>query len=316
MKIQSVLGPVPPEKLGITDMHEHLIRVGGMEVLKDRDMLLNNVEKAIEEIRYFHKAGGNTIVDMDPIGCGRDINRILEVARSVPVNIVLTTGFHREKNYEPTRWWVYNYSTNKIADLLIKDITEGVEASDYNGPIVMRTEAKAGIIKAGSGYNHISKVEEKVFRAVAKAHLETGAPISTHTEKGTMALEQVEILNGEGVDPGRLVLGHMDRNPDFEYHKKSAQTGANLQYDGPSRVKYYPDSVIIDLIIKMVDAGFGKQMVLAGDMARRSYWKSYGGGPGIAYILEKFVPRLREEGLSESVIQNILVNNPRRILSF
>lgn len=131
-----------------------------------------------------------------------------------------------------------------------------------------------------------------------------------------MALEQIEVLKSQGVDPSKVTLAHLDQNPDFGYHMKIAETGMYLQYNGPSRKEYYPDSVYVDLIIKMVDAGFGKQIVMGGDNGRASYWRFINRRPGFGYILEKFVPRLREEGLKERVIQDILVNNPARVLSF
>jgi len=316
-KIQTILGPVPPEKLGVTDIHEHIIVDGGLEALMiDWDFNLPSVEKAIEEVTYFHKAGGNSIVDYGMLGAGRRITKLLKVAEKVPVNIIATSGFFFSGIYRPGCHWVNVYSKDEIADLLVKEITEGMDANDYLGPIVKRLDAKAGQFKAASQYNFISKGDEKVFRSVAMAHLETGAPIATHTEKGTMALEQIEILKSEGVDPSRVTLAHLDRNPDFGYHKEIAETGAYLQYNGPSRIKYYPDSVYVDLIIRMVDAGFGKQILMGGDNGRATMWKSISRALGFSYILEKFVPRLREEGLKESAIQDILVNNPARFLAF
>jgi len=317
-KIQTVLGPIPPEKLGVTDMHEHITVDGGYEVLLLEEDLGNlGVEKAIEEVGYFHKAGGNSIVETSRFACGRNIVKLLEVAKKVPVNIIATSGFYYGGIYPHGCHWLDSYSVEETADLLMKEVIEGMDANGYLGPIVKRVEAKSGILKATSSYNYISKVEEKAFRAVAKAHLETGAPIITGTEKGTMALEQVELLKGEGVDPSRVAISHLDwGNPDVWYHKKVLETGAYLIYNGPSRIKYQPESVVVDLIFKMVDAGFGRQIVLGGDLGRRSYWKSISGGPGFGYILEKFIPRLREEGLKESAIQDILVNNPKRFLPF
>jgi len=140
-------------------------------------------------------------------------------------------------------------------------------------------------------------------------------PIITHAERDDGSVID-DILSAEGVDARHVVIGHIDRNPDLGYHVEIAKMGAFLQYDGPSRVKYYPDNVIISLIFHMVEKGYGKQIVLAGDNGRASYLRSYGGGPGYEYILKTFVPRLRREGLDESTIEDLLVNNPRRALSF
>jgi phosphotriesterase-related protein len=314
-RIETVLGPIAPEALGVTDMHDHLITIGGGEVRADPDLCLPSVEKAVQELTRFEAAGGQALVDMNPIGCGRAIPELLSIARQTSVHIVAATGFQRQIYYEETHWF-YRYDVDEIAALMASEIREGIDEHSFEGPHVRRSTARAGIIKGASDYNVIRPLEEKLFRAIARAQRLTGAAISTHCERGTMALEQIELLAAEGVNPSRVVVGHVDRNPDLWYHKKIASTGAALSYDGPSRIKYYPDSVIVDLILRMVDAGYADHLVLGGDNGRASYWKAYGGGPGLAYVLERFVPRLREEGLEESAIRKILVDNPRRILSF
>jgi phosphotriesterase-related protein len=130
-----------------------------------------------------------------------------------------------------------------------------------------------------------------------------------------MALEQVERLVGYGVNPERIVVGHVQRNPDIWYHKKIASMGANFMYDGSYRIKYLPDSSRAMLIHELVKAGYQKHICLGTDSGRRTYQKSWGSGTGIDYDLTVFVPRLREENLPEDAIQDILVNNPARYFS-
>jgi len=312
--IETVLGKIHPQNIGITNYHDHLITIGGGEVLADKDLELDNVDYAVDAMTKYKNSGGSTIVDMNPIGCGRKIELLITIAQKTGVNIIACTGFQRGIYYEKTHW-IYHYPVEKIAELIIQEITEGIEINNYNGPFVQRSTAKAGVIKIGTEYNHILPVELRTIEAAARAHKMTGAVISSHTERGTMGVEQLDLLEEMGVDPSRVILGHVDRNPDLKYHIQMAKRGAFLGYDGPSRIKYWPDSVIIDLIKGMLDAGYGKQILLGGDNGRSSYWPEYGGGPGHSYILTKFVPRLREEGVSESEIQDILVNNPQRAFS-
>lgn len=315
-RIRTVLGDITPQELGVTDAHDHLIMDKSFTTVSlHKDFLLNDVKLAISELRSFQNAGGNSFVDMAPIGFGRNINSLLEIAKGVPVHIIAATGFHKAEFYEPYHW-IHDYSVDQIGQLVVGEITEGIDVHQYGGPFLHRSNAKAGVIKAGAGYNCISRVEEKLLIAAARAHLETGAPISTHTEMGTMALEQLDILQAEGVDPSNVIVGHLDRNPDSHYHREVAKTGAFLQYDTPSRIKYHPESVLVELISKMVEAGFSEQILLGGDMGRRTYLKSYGGGPGYAYILERFIPRLREEGIAEEAMDNFLINNPKRAFAF
>ena len=173
---------------------------------------------------------------------------------------------------------------------------------------------RAGLVKAGSSFEAITPEEEKVFRAAARAHRETGAPISTHTEAGTMGLEQIELLESEGVRADRIVVGHVDRKLEPGYHLALAETGAFLSFDQLGKEKYAPDTERIAAIERLVEAGHEDQILLAGDMARRSYWPSYGrwNGPGFTYVLWRFAPWLRDAGLSEPTIERFLEENPAR----
>ena len=157
--------------------------------------------------------------------------------------------------------------------------------------------------------------DRKLMRIAAKVHLETGVPLITHTEAGTMGWEQIELLADEGVDPRRVCLSHMDRNPDFWEHKRIAETGAFLGYDCPGKTKYGPDELRVDLLQRIINAGLGGQILLGNDLGRPSYWRHYGGGPGLDFVLKKHVPRLRDEGISAVAIDKILIKNPRRYLT-
>lgn len=154
-----------------------------------------------------------------------------------------------------------------------------------------------------------------MFRAAARAQRETGALISTHTEAGTMALEQIDLLRSEGVLAERILIGHMDRKLDWDYHVEVAKTGVTLGYDQFSKEKYYQDSQRVDFIARMTQAGYGEQIAISGDLARRSDLTSYGGGPGYTFILWRILPWLRKQGLSADEIHQLVVETPKRLLS-
>ena len=225
------------------------------------------------------------------------------VSEATGIHIIATTGLHKEKFSGRI---VKDKTIDELADRFARDVTEGVDGTDI----------KAGVIKAASSLNTITANEEKVFRAAARAHHMTGAAISTHTEVGTMGLEQIQLLISEGVEPERIIIGHVDRKLEWDYHLTLWKTGVTLSYDQISKEKYAPDNQRVEFILRAVKAGFGKQIVLGGDLARKSYWPSYGtgGGPGLSYILWRFIPWLRSEGLSEEAIQDLLVRNPARVL--
>lgn len=313
--VQTVLGKKPINEIGKTDAHDHLIRIGGVEVIcNGTDFDMPDEEKAIQELELFKTVGGNTLVEMSPIGSGRHIESLVKVSQKSRVNIIDVTGFHKSELYDKSHF-LYKYSTEEIASLLIADLEEGIDKYDYAGPIVKRTSSKAGVIKAAGSYQSLTDIEKKELKAAAIASVKTGFPISMHLEKGTMALEVVDILLENGVQADNIMLGHIDRNPDFYYHKKLAQQGIYLIYDGAARVKYYTDEVIENLYLQMIDAGFEDQLMNGADLGGKSYFRAYEGGPGLGYNFGTFLPRLAENGLSQEIIDKITTLNPRQAFS-
>lgn len=317
--VRTIRGDIDPGDLGPTSAHDHLIRVGGGEVLADGpDMDLSSVERAIEEAGYFIAAGGRAIIDMCPIDMGRSIDRLIAVADAAPqLHIVVATGFHKGSLYaETTAHWLSRYTVRQVADLVIADIEEGVDFHDYSGPIVERSTARAGVIKVATGYGAISPLERTCLEAAAIASVETGCPVNTHTQHGTVALEQAQLLIRLGVPPERITLGHVQRNPDPWYHRKLCDLGCNVMYDGGNRVKYLPDSTRADLIKGLVRAGYADRITLGTDSGRRSYQRAYGATTGIDYDLAVFGPRLVDEGLDPEIVEAFFVQNPARIFAF
>ncbi len=252
---------------------------------------------------------------MTCLGVGRNVRKLVEVARQTGFHIIASTGFHRPQFYIESHWRFF-YDVDQIARILIEEIETGMDQNQYNGPIVERSAARAGVVKIATGYYVMKSEDERIIQAAAIAHCETGVPIFTHTEDGTLGVELVEMLESLGVEPEHITIGHYDRNPDFYLHHELAKTGCYLQYDTPSRRKYFPESRFIELVRKMLEAGHGKQILWGGDLARQSYQCAYGGAPGLKYILEDFIPRMRREGISEDVIADIFVNNPGGALAF
>jgi 5-phospho-D-xylono-1,4-lactonase len=295
-KVRTVLGDIEATRMGFTYSHEHLIAVPP-ESQKDRDLELSDYDKSLQELMYFKEAGGQTLVEASPLDYGRDVGLLKRMSEASGVHIVATTGFNKHI-YFPD--WVSERSIEDLSELLIREITEGVDSAGI----------RAGFLKSGSWYNLIHPLEEKVTRAVARAQLETGAPVWLHTEAGTMGLEMLDILEGEGVDLSKVAVGHSDRNADPYYHLQLAKRGVYVQFDGPGKVKYYPDSTRVALIKNLLEHGFGERLLISGDMGRQSYLHAYGGGPGFRYILTKFIPRLRDEGIGQEEIDTIFVENP------
>src|SRR5262249_28325140 len=214
------------------------------------------------------------LVEMSPRDYGRDV---LGLRRGFPAtggHIVCTTGVHKEKFCAA---WVKGRSVGLLAAGFFREVATGIDG----------THVRAGGIQAGSSLDRITVIEEKVFRAAARAQRMTGAPISTHTEAGTYGLEQIALLQSEGADLTRVILGHVDRKLDWDYHLALAQTGAYLGYDQISKEKYAPDARRGEFILRLGGGGDGQQILLAHDLGGRAYLASHGtgGGAGATYIL-------------------------------
>jgi predicted metal-dependent phosphotriesterase family hydrolase len=296
-KVDTVLGEIDAEDLGMTYIHEHILTMPPLwRIQSDPDYVLDSKEKIVTELASFKKAGGCTILDATAIDYGRNVHGVLEVARQIDVHILMITGFNRGY-YQ--REMIEGKSVSEIEENLLGDVTEGIE----------RTPIKACVVKIGTSYNLIRPAEESVARAAAGVQKRIRVPIMTHTTMGTMALEQLDILEQGGADLTRVAISHMDQNLDFRLHEKIAKRGV-------SKIKYAPDSERIVLLNRLVDAGYEKNIMISGDMGRRSYLKAYGGGPGFEFLLKKFMPRLREEGWNQSLIEQVFVKNPARYLTY
>jgi predicted metal-dependent phosphotriesterase family hydrolase len=310
--IRTVCGDIAPEDLGATLVHEHLLMTGGWPVRMEPDFRLDSVDAAVEEVGRFRAAGGDCVVEMTPLGFGRDPDGLAAVSRRTGVHIVACTGFHKVGYYADTHW-LHTYKVDDIADLLVADLEDGLDRGGLEGPLLDRSEARAGVMKIATEYQRIGPAEERIAEAVGIAHRRTGVPVSTHTEQGTMGHAQLDLLERAGVPADAIIIGHIDHNPDAELLAEIASRGAYLGFDMPGRIKYAPESQTIALVAALAKRGLGNRLLFASDLARRSYWPAYGGGPGLDYLLTVFVPRLVRAGLGD-VADAALLHNPRAAL--
>lgn len=301
MIIRTVTGDIAPEALGLTLGHEHIFAEPPADV-SDPDLRIDDEAGAESELAAFRRAGGGAIIEMTTLDYGRSAAVLAHLSRKTGVHIVSATGFNQGKFADRIS---SQRTTDQIADWMVEEVTRGIDGSNV----------RAGVIKAASGLNGPGADERRVFVAAAQAHRRTNAPISTHTEKGTWALGQIELFRSEGVEPGRVLLGHLDLNPDPVYLAEVAATGAFMGFDQFAKAKYLPDARRIELIAGLVDAGHGSQIIIGGDMARRSSY-AWGGGPGFVHVPLTIRPALREAGLSAAAADALSFDNPKRLLAF
>jgi predicted metal-dependent phosphotriesterase family hydrolase len=308
--IRTVLGDIRPDELGRTNVHEHLLQRSPL--LRGEE--LDDVQRSLAEVLELRDAGMDALVELTNIGIGRDPIGVAEIARRSGVKTVLATGIHRQAHYPPGHW-IHSIEPSQYVGWFLRDIREGCNAMDYAGPKAQPTGIRAGVIKVGAGYWSISPFEHRVLEAAAQAHVETGVPIVCHLEMGTAAWEVLDLLSAAGVPHHRVLLAHVDRNPDPGLHTELAAAGAYLGYDGMARYKYWPDSTLLECLVKVASAGGADRLTLGGDVARRSSFRAYGGLPGLAYLPKRFIPRLQRMG-GEELVHTILVSNPARFLAF
>jgi phosphotriesterase-related protein len=294
--IQTVLGDIPPSDLGRTLLHEHLLTSPPPHIT-DEDFLLDSEAKAASELHALKKAGANALLEMSPRDYGRNPHGLARLSRATGVHIIMVTGWMKERIFAP---YVAGRGQDDLAQEMIHELSVGV------GGI------KAGAIKAGSSLDEITEAEALVMRSAAQASLATGALITTHTEAGTMGLEQIELFTQAGVSPERLLIGHADRKLDFAYHLAMVKTGATIGYDQIGKTKYYPDEERLAMLLRLAEAGYAHRIALSTDFARRSNWPSYGGSPGTASLLTHFIPLLEKAGLDSTLF---LEETPRRLLA-
>lgn len=315
--VRTVLGDVEPRALGAVNYHEHLFQTTPLlpgDEIDDEDLSRAEVEST-------HAAGIDSMVDATPWGLGRDPAAVARISHATGVHVVATSGFHREEHYRG-RDDVQNLSTDEIAAQCLRELTHGQSETDEDPTGGGRTAVgplggpvRAGLLKAGIGYWSVTAFESCVLDGVATAHRATGAPVMIHLEHGSAAHEALDRLAAGGVSAERVVLAHIDRSPDPGLYAELASRGAYLGCDGAARLKDWPESTLIAAIANACEAGFGARILLGGDVARRSRYVAYGGMPGIAYLTERFAPRLAS-AVGAAAVRMFLADNPQRLLAW
>ncbi|MBW6454568.1 MAG: hypothetical protein K0A98_01670 [Trueperaceae bacterium] len=325
MIVRTVLGDVAPEELGLTLGHEHLIARPGRDVT-DPDLTLDDEDAAVRELASFRAAGGGAVVEMTTVDYGRDVAALRRASRASGVHVVAATGFNKGRFADPivarhdddaiVAWMVAEVRLGAMAYVPVEEVAlapggGGPDGGDGGA-------VRAGLIKAATGSGGPGALERRVLDAAVAAHRATGAPIGTHTERATWALEQARHLVDGGVPPHQVLIGHCDFRPELAYLLELAATGVHIGLDQFAKAKYLSDEARARLVAGLASEGRLRQVILSGDLARKSYWPAYGhpGATGFAHVPRTVAGLLRAEGLTEADVDVVLRENPRRWLSF
>jgi phosphotriesterase-related protein len=317
--LQTVTGPIRPDALGRTLMHEHLV-VGypGFEAdtVQPGPDAAERFARCVDRIEEMKSLGFTSLLDPCPSDLGRDVELMAKVAQKTGFQIICATGLYKQAEGSYPYWHMrrlFGETVGAMAEIFVRELTEGIGG----------TGVRAGIIKVATGPGEMTEYERGVFEAAARASVETGAPITTHTDQGTLGDLQQQLLTGGGVPPHRIVIGHSCGTSDHAYHMRIARGGSYLGFDRFGLDMLHPDEERVASLATLVSAGAGDRVVVSHD----SVW-CWRGQPFPAEVERamaqhwnpshfslRVVPRLKERGVSDAQIDALLVDNPRRFFA-
>jgi phosphotriesterase-related protein len=315
--VHTVRGPIEVSKLGTTLMHEHVF-------VLDPEMLQNypeewgdeekRVSDAVARLNELKSRGVDTIVDLTVIGLGRDIQRIQRVAERTTLNIIVAAGVYTYTEL-PFSLRLRGPGTavggpELLTEMFVRDIERGIANSGV----------KAAILKCATDHQGITHDVERILRAVAQAHRQTGAPISTHTHAATrVGLDQQRIFREEGVDLSRVVIGHSGDTTDLQYLETLIGNGSYLGMDRFGIDTILPFEERVATVAALCERGHAAKMVLSHDAACFLHWI-----PGVHQMLPRWnylhiyndvIPALKRKGVTSEQLHTMLVENPRKIFA-
>lgn len=319
--VNSVTGPVPVEDLGVTLMHEHvLIGYPGWEAdtLRpgpSREAIIN---VAIEKIQSMQAHGIQSMLDPCPNDLGRDVALAAEVSSKTGFNIICATGLYKQ-NEGGAAHWNFQRSIGRgvemMAELFIGELTRGVGDTDI----------KAGIIKVATGEGEITEYETDVLTAAAIASVETGAPITTHTDQGTMGEEQQAFLVERGVAAHKIIIGHSCGSQDHNYHMNILGKGSYLGFDRFGLDMLLPDEQRVESLVALLEKQQENRIVVSHDSVWCTRGEPYPAELIAAADTDKLfnpthfhrhiIPQLLERGVTQAQIDTMLIDNPRRFFA-
>ena len=342
-KVQTVLGPIGPERLGVTLTHEHLLvdlsvahgspesaseigfyhkavsmetvgRIRHYGALNADNARLFDVSTAIEEVILYKQHGGDSLVDATSIGIARDPLGLFRISRATGVNIIMGASYYVAAAHPSD---MDGRSEDDIVEQIVRDVTEGVDG----------TGIKSGVIGEIGCTWPLADNERKVLRASARAQRMIGAPLLIHPGRDeTSPLQIIEVLTEAGADLSRTIMGHLDRTVFLrDTLTKIAEAECYMEWDlFGTENSYYSlnpnidmpsDAKRMDDIAWISSQGYGCKVLVAHDICAKHRLEKYG-GHGYYYILGHIVPRMRARGFDSEAIDNILVNNPKDALTF
>ena len=295
--LMTTLGPMRKDQLGLILPHEHVfvdLRTPDQPGYAEADAS-DVVALMAPQIEAIKAQGITALVECSTGGVGRRADLDLAVSQATNFPIVVPTGNYREP-WIPA--WVSTASEAELEAWMLKELTEGIDD----------TGVKAGWIKLSAGDNGITPLEARILRAAARAAKATDAVIGSHTIKGRVVMDQLDIIEAEGYSASRFISIHTQAEPDFAMHKAVAARGAWIEYDN---IGYVPDEETVPRILRALEAGLGGQLLLSHDMGWFDPALPGGGVPRpYTHLVDSVLPKLRAAGVDETMIVRLTETNP------
>ncbi|MYC84411.1 MAG: hypothetical protein F4X18_02700 [Acidimicrobiia bacterium] len=304
--VMTVLGPIPADQLGYVLPHEHpFCQLRQAPYRYDFPDQFDDDRVVTAEVAAFGELGGTTLVDLTVPDIGRSPERLRKLSQNTGVQVVMGCGWYRG-NYYRAEDVIEKRTAGSLADQLIAEITEGVDG----------TGIKPGVIgEIGVEKTWVAPAEERVLRAAARAHKETGLALGAIHAIGPVAPDILTIFEEEDVDMSRVAVGHCDSYPHMEFLEGLIARGALIMFDNCGQygaLKTFEEH-IMNTVKELVDKGLEDYILLSHDTCKFPQFKIHG-GPGFVYISETVIPTLRNLGITEETINKIIRDNPRRWL--
>jgi phosphotriesterase-related protein len=313
-EVETVRGPVPTSELGPTLMHEHVFVLSPESQANWSDEWDEEprVAEAVAKLAELSGAGIRTIVDPTVDGLGRDIRRVARINEAVPdLNIIPATGVY---TYSDVPHWfamrgphVIPDTPEPMVDLFVRDVREGIQGTDV----------KAAFFKCAIDHHGLTPGVERIMRAVAKAHVETGAPVMVHNNPAEDTMTEVRrVLADEGVDPRRVLLAHVGDSTDVDRLASLAEEGFLLGMDRFGVDAILPMDERVATVAALCERGWASRMVLAHDTSCYIDWIDPAVIPFLPnwhylHISNDVLPALQDRGVSQDQIDEMMVANPR-----
>lgn len=296
----TTLGPKARDELGLILPHEHIfVDLGARDRLDFGQAEARDVVSLMgPEVERARAAGVSALVECTPVGVGRRVDLVGAVSQATNFPIAVATGIYREPWVPP---WAHDAREDALSAWMLSELEEGIE----------NTGIRAAFIKLSAGDDGITEVEKKILRAAISAARETGATIGSHTIRGCVVREQLDIIEQYGYTASRFIWIHASAEPDFALNVEIAKRGAWIEYDwiGGSQ----PDAFFIERIRRLLDAGYGNQLLLSQDRGWFDPSKPNGGAPKpFTYLTQTFLPALHAAGVDDVTICMLTHDNPFR----